>query len=465
MRIAPDTTIDGFTVGARIHAGGMADIYEVTAPDAAFPLVLKAPRLGHGEPAENVLSFEIEQTLLAALRGPHVPRFVAAGGLERTPYVVMERIEGRSLAEWTQRAPLPPDEVARVGAALARALHSLHQQECVHLDVKPSNVILRPGGEAVMVDLGLAHHAHYPDLIAEELRGPIGSAPYMSPEAVRGIRSDPRSDVFSLGAVLYELATGRLPFGTPTSFAALRGRLYREPAPPRAVVSAVPPWLQEVILRCLEPDPAERYASAAQVAVDLADPDQVSLTERARRTSRAPLRARLRRWLRAVSEPDVPMSPGAHLSSASIVLAAISTRDLDPAHAEAMREAVRAVLATGHHTRLACATVIPPIPELGGSGDDDNETRQRLKHLVRLRHWAEPLRLEPGQVSFNVLAAADPAKALLGYADANHVDHVVIGAPPRRVPASALGRVVSMQVAAGARCTVTLVRAPDAEGA
>jgi nucleotide-binding universal stress UspA family protein len=376
----------------------------------------------------------------------------------------MERIDGRSVKTWVEpAAPVPAEEVARLGAAVATALHSVHAQDCVHLDVKPSNVIIRPSGEAVLVDFGLAHHGSHPDLIAEELRGPIGSAPYVSPEALLGVRSDPRSDVFSLGVMLYELATGRLPFGSPTSFGALRKRLYRDPEPPRAIVPAVPPWLQEVILHCLEPDARARYASAAQLAFDLTHPAQVAITERGLRTRRKRLRKVIGRWLWAAGvEPHAPDRPSAQLSGASIVLAAVSTREVDDAYANAMREAARRVLAAGGHTRLACVTVIPPTPELGGASDDETAARQRLKHLVRLRHWAEPLGLGPGQVSVHVLASADPARAILAYVRANHVDHVVIGAPPRRLPRGALADVVSMQVAAAAECTVTLVRARGA---
>jgi hypothetical protein len=465
MLPARDGVLGGFTVGEVIHEGGMAVLYEVSRPGAEFPLIMKVPRIGHGEPAENVVTFEAEQTILAALHGPHVPRLVASGGLDAQPWLVMERIEGRSLREWVTGVPLPPDEVARLGAALATALHAVHAQDCVHLDVKPSNVLVRPGPEVVLVDFGLAHHADYPDLIAEELRGPIGSAPYVSPEAVLGVRSDPRSDVFSLGVVLYELATGKLPFGSPTSLGGLRTRLYRDPEPPRAIAPSVPAWLQEVILRCLEPDARARHATAAQVAFDLAHPQEVAVGERGLRTRRQGVRAVLGRWLRSAgAEPEAPPRPRSQLSRASIVLAAISTRDLEDVHADAMREAVRRVLATGGHTRLACATVIPPTPELGGSGEEDTAARQRLKHLVRLRHWAEPLGLEPGQVSVHVLASADPARALLAYARANHVDHVVIGAPPRRVPPAAVAHVISMQVAAAAECTVTLVRVRDRSG-
>src|SRR5512139_3285378 len=122
----------------------MAVIYAVSGPDAGFPLVMKVPRLGHGEPAESIVSFEVEQMVLAALEGPHVPRFVAAGDLARQPYLVMEHVQGRSLAEWTEHAPIRPEEVAALGSAVATALHSLHLQEAIHLDLKPSNVMIRP---------------------------------------------------------------------------------------------------------------------------------------------------------------------------------------------------------------------------------------------------------------------------------------------------------------------------------
>src|SRR5512137_1446987 len=197
--------LDGYRITGRLHSGGMGVLLTVEAlEDPGFPLVMKIPRLGYGEPAEAVVSYEVEQNLMSVLRGPHVPRYVGAGDLAVQPYIVMELVEGECLKDRMDRLPLPVEEVARLGAAVATAIRSLHQQEVVHLDLKPSNVILRPSGEAVLVDFGLAHHAHYPDLLAEELRRPVGSAPYISPEQVLGIRNDPRSDIFALGAVLYE---------------------------------------------------------------------------------------------------------------------------------------------------------------------------------------------------------------------------------------------------------------------
>jgi len=456
----PGEHVGGYLVGERIHAGGMGSLYRVSGPEPGPPLVMKVPRLGYDEEGGNVIGYEVEQMVLGALSGPHVPRLVAAGDLATQPYLVMEYVEGRSLEEWARRAPIPAEEVARLGAALATAIHSLHAQEAIHLDVKPGNVIIRPGGEAVLVDLGLARHAHFPDLLAEETRGPVGSPSYMSPEQVMGERGDPRSDVFALGVVLYELATGELPFGAPASFPGLRQRLFSDPPPPRALVPSVPPWLQEIVLRCLEPDPDARYATAAQAALDLKSPDQVAVTERGRRTRRLGIGTRLRRWLRVVGrEPAAVSRPSLQLANAPIVLAAIATQHENEALFRALRDAVRRLLEKDERARLACVTVVRTPAALGGSGEEDSATGIRVKHLQRLRDWAGPLRLPARRVSFHVLESTDPAEALLEYARMNQVDHVVLGAPPPGPPLPGLVATVSTTVAARAPCTVTVVRA------
>jgi eukaryotic-like serine/threonine-protein kinase len=455
----PGDLLDGFRIGAQVHAGGMGVIHRVTGGAADFPMIMKIPRLGPGEPVTSVVSFEVEQTVLAALGGPHVPRFVAAGELEKNPYLVMEEVQGRSLKDEIGHGPRPVPEVVRVGVALATALDDLHRQDAIHLDLKPSNVMFRPSGEAVLIDFGLAHHRHYPDLLAEEFRRPIGSAPYMSPEQVVGARNDPRSDLYALGVVLYELATGRLPFGSPSSAAGLRRRLWRDPVPPRAIVKEIPEWLQEVILRLLEPDAARRHQSAAQVIFDLAHPDQVAVTDRGRRLRSSGPIAVLRRWVLAAGFEAAPLPlPSTQVQHASIVLAAVATQHTNEAQFEALRVTVERILAGEKARRLAVATVIRPTPELGGSREDETASRQRLKHLAVLRNWAEPLHLEPGRVSYHVLEAGDAAGALLEYARANKVDHVVIGAPPPDVPLRGLLGTVSTKVAIEAPCTVTLVR-------
>ena len=453
--------LDGFRIEERIHAGGLGVIYRVSGPEVGFPIIMKIPRLGHGEPGESVVTFEVERMVLGGLKGPHVPRLVAVGDIAAVPYLVMEYVAGQSLKEWVERAPIPAEEVARLGAALATAVHSLHMQEAIHLDLKPSNVIVRPGGEAVLIDFGLAHHAHFPDLLAEEFRHPVGSAPYISPEQVRGIRNDPRSDIFSIGVTLYELATGRLPHGSPQTLSGLRKRLFRDPVPPRGIVRSVPEWLQEVILRCLEPEPDRRFGSAAQLAFDLTHPDQVAVTERGRRQRTSGLPVLFRRWFRAhVLEPTELTLPSEHLASAPILLVAIATRHTNEAFFQSMRDVVKRLLALEEKTRLACITVIRPLPEVGSPKEEEVATSQRIKQLVQLRHWAEPLQLPADRISFHVLEAGEPADALLEYARANNVDHIVIGAPPADRSLKGLINTVSTKVAARAPCTVTVVRPP-----
>lgn len=450
--------VDQFRVIERIHSGGMGDIYRVEADGVDLPLVMKVPQFGHGAPASNVISYETELTVLGALRGPHAPRLVATGEITTRPYLVIERIDGALLKDWVEKAPLPAEEVARLGAAVAKALHDVHQQEVNHLDVKPSNIIVRPSGAAVLIDFGLARHAHHPDLLSEESQPPAGSAPYVSPEQLLGDRSDPRSDVFALGVILYELATGKLPFGSPTSGSALRKRLYRDPVPPRALQSGVPEWLQEVILRCLEPHPRNRYATAAQVAFDLAHPDQVAITERGRRMRRSGPLATLNRWFKAKGfEPITLAAPSAQLSRAPIVMVAIATVRGTEEGFDALRETVRRVT-RDRGARVACVTVVKPTPALGGSNSSDNAAQQRLEHLILLRAWAEPLRLPAELLSMHVLESNDPVEALIHYAHVNHVDHLVIGAPPPSMPPKLRASTVSMRVAADAPCSVTLAR-------
>jgi serine/threonine protein kinase len=149
------------------------------------------------------------------------------------------------------KLPLPAAAVASLGAKIASALHDIHRQEVIHLDLKPSNIILRTTGEVALIDFGFSRHPRLPDILAEEFPGPIGTGPYIAPEQLLGNRTDPRSDIFALGVMLYFFLTGERPFGDPSGVREWRRRLYREPVPPRALRADCPAWLQELILRSL----------------------------------------------------------------------------------------------------------------------------------------------------------------------------------------------------------------------
>ena len=131
--------IDGFRLDERIHQGGMAQLWRVTAlgsqADPGLPLIMKVPRIKGGDDPATIVGFEVEQMILPTLRGPHVPRFVAHGDFTQQPYIVMERIDGESVRPRFDAAPLAPDEVAAIGAKVALALHELHRQHVIHLDV------------------------------------------------------------------------------------------------------------------------------------------------------------------------------------------------------------------------------------------------------------------------------------------------------------------------------------------
>ena len=286
-------TIDGFRLEARLHRGGMADIWRVGRDDIDLPIVMKVPLLDFEGDISLLVGFEVEQMIMAELKGPHVPRWVANGDFAVQPYIVMEHISGPTLLKRSLDLLSIP-EVVEIGAEVAAALSDLHQQDVLHFDLKPANILFRPSGTAVLIDFGLSRHLQLPDLMEEQFHRPMGTTEYMAPEQQLRVRSDKRSDIYALGAILYQLATGRLPFGIPARIRKVRRRIWRDPTPPRALRSDVPSALQEVILKCLEAVPEARYARAEDLMFDLRHLDLVVLTERAERITRATFARRSR---------------------------------------------------------------------------------------------------------------------------------------------------------------------------
>jgi serine/threonine protein kinase len=465
--LAPGAVIDGFEIEDCLHAGGMAHIYKVhyapaadgTRREAEFPMAMKIPRMTAGDGAENIVSFEIEHQIMPALSGPHVPRFVAAGDLSRTPYLVMEYVQGQTLDHWLERdAPLTPQEIASLGAAMAKAAHSLHRQNVCHLDLKPANVLIRPDGSALLLDFGLSCHAHYPDLLAEALRKAVGSPIWIAPEQVVGVRGDPRSDVFAIGVMLYQLATGETPFGEPATDGGMRQRLWMDPVPPRKRRPDLPEWLQEVILKCLEPVAAQRYPSAAHLAFDLTHPNDVRITARGRRLEGTGFWVHFKRWLRAAGMQYQPSPlPSQQIEQVPIVMVAVPYKDVSDATLYSLREAVARSLGIRPGARLACVTVISPS-DTNATDNAQSETTVHRWHLTRLQQWAQPLDLMDHQTSFHVLEAGDVADAIVKYAEGNAVSMVIMGAATHGLQMQRLVATVPIKVAMDAPCTVILVK-------
>ena len=458
--IVSGAVIDGFAVGECVHRGGMATLWSVTRPDIAVPLLMKIPRISEGDDPAAIVGFEMEQMILPRLSGPHVPACFGTGDFARQPYVVIERIPGKTLYGRLPELPLRFEEAVAITAKAAGALAHLHRQHVIHHDIKPSSIMFRPTGEAVLIDFGLSHHNQLPDLLQEEFRLPFGTAPYMAPERLLGVRDDPRSDLFSMGVLLYFFTTGVRPFGESETMHGMRRRLWRDPVPPRKLNADYPPWLQEIVLRCLEIEPVWRPPSASQLAFELCHSDQVKLTARSERLKRDPMSTVLRRrFNRGLTQPKPKSNLAAQLASCPIVAIALDTGEGAVALNEAMRVTAGRILATLPSARLACLNVLKLGRITIDRTLDEHNNNKHIDRLVMLRHWASALKLDDNRLSVHVLEAIDPAAAILEFCETNHVDHIIIGARQDSLLRTLLGS-VSAKVAAEAGCSVTVVRPP-----
>lgn len=452
--LAPGSRLGGFVIDACIHPGAHAQLYRVQCAegqhDPGFPLVLKQLCADSAD-AAALRRFEVEHRALQVLGGPQLPRLVAADDAAQRPWLVMEAIEGGSLQQRLDQPALPAvEEVVGLGVALAQAVHSLHQQQGVHLGLRPDRVRVTADGRVVLLGWGLSWHAHHPDLHAGLRGAAAGEAGWMAPEQLLGVRGDPRSDIFALGAILYQLLTHELPYGLPDNEALLRRRLWREAPPPRRWRPEIPAWLQQVLLRCLAPEPAQRYPSAAHLAFDLRHPQQVRVTPRGEALQPPAFWTTGRRWLRAqrlLRRPPAPR-PVRALSEVPIVLLAVPVEDTPPDTLQALRRAALRALGTRPGARLACVSVVPQSAR--------NDVAQR-RQLAQLQRWAQGLEGPGYQTSCHVLVAPDVALALLDWAQRHAVSDLVLGA------GAAAPEGVALRVARQAACHVQLVRAAPGE--
>ena len=451
--------IDGFTLGERLHQGGFATIWAVTHALYRSAMIMKVPTILDGYDGPTIVGFEVEQMIMPRLTGPHVPKVFGIGGFDDMPYVVMEAIGGGSLLERFKAAPLPLSDVVEVAARLAGALHALHLQHVAHLDLKPANVLQRDSGEMVLIDFGLARHDDLPDLLDEEFTIPMGTFPYIAPEQYLRQRDDLRSDLFALAAMIYEMATGKLPFGVPETLKGVRKRLWRDPVPPRALRADLPEWLQEVILRGLEVDPARRYQTAAQMLFDLAHPAQVALTGRAMKMRADGALEVFQRWrrMRGIRRFEAPPSHGAQIDRAPILLVAVDLSPEGEALAPRLMLWVKRMLALQPDSRVALTNIIKTAVLGIDVTTDAAGENLHVARLVALRAWARELELPEAQLTFSILENSDPGAAIIEHAVQVRADHILMGARGHSTTRRYLGS-VSAKVVAEAGCSVTVIR-------
>src|SRR5580698_1107269 len=273
------TLVDSYRIDAPVARSGMASIFRATDTRDGRIVALKIP---HPDmEADPILfdRFQREAGIGEKLDHPKVMRVY--GGEKRSRiYMVMEWCEGRLLRTILEEGPISQEDAIRITIGVLEALEYIHAQGVVHRDLKPENIMVDANGNIKLIDFGIASDAGARRLTYANITATLGTPNYISPEQVKGKRGDGRSDLYSVGVILYEMLTGKLPFTGPTPMAAMNDRLLNHPVPPRVADPSVSPQLQEVLYRALERDPRNRYATAHEFIGDLKHPDQVGVAER-----------------------------------------------------------------------------------------------------------------------------------------------------------------------------------------
>jgi serine/threonine-protein kinase len=262
--------VPGYEVEAVLGRGGMGVVYKARQRALDRPVAVKMLLAGPFAGPLELERFHRETAALACLRHPNIVQVHDAGDVEGRPFFTMEYVEGGSLAQKLAGTPQPARQAAALLATLAEAVHVAHQGGIVHRDLKPANILLTADGTPKITDFGLARRLQGGAGLTQT-GVPVGTPSYMAPEQARGQTRaiGPAVDVYALGAILYELLTGRPPFRAETPAETVLQVVSQEPAPPARLNAKVPRDLETVCLKCLHKEPHRRYASAAALADDL----------------------------------------------------------------------------------------------------------------------------------------------------------------------------------------------------
>ena len=279
MSLSPGTRLGAYEILDLLGAGGMGEVYRArdTRLDRTVAIKVLPGDLALSEEVRQ--RFEREARVISSLNHPHICTLFDVGHQDGVEYLVMEHLEGESLADRLSRGPMPIPELLKTAIEIADALDRAHKQGLVHRDLKPGNVMLTKSG-AKLLDFGLARATGLAPT-AGQLSSPtmsrpltaegsiVGTFQYMAPEQLEGKEADARSDIFSFGAVLYEMATGKRAFEGRSQASLIASILKEQPRPISSFDQLTPPALERTVMRCLEKEPDDRYQTARDVMLDL----------------------------------------------------------------------------------------------------------------------------------------------------------------------------------------------------
>jgi serine/threonine-protein kinase len=277
--LEPGAMIDSYRIDQAVARSGMATIYRATDLRDNRTIALKIP---HPDmEADPILfdRFKREAAIGERLRHPNVMQVY--GGEERSHiYMVMEWCQGRLLRSILDEEQLPQERALRIAGQVLEALEYIHANGVVHRDLKPENIMVDENDHIKLIDFGIAGDTESRRLTYANFTATLGTPNYIAPEQVKGKRGDGRTDIYSMGIILYEMLTGKLPFTGPNPMAAMNDRLLNYPIPPSIANPAISAPLQEVIYRAIEREPKNRYAFAHEFLHDLTHLDEVGAADR-----------------------------------------------------------------------------------------------------------------------------------------------------------------------------------------
>jgi eukaryotic-like serine/threonine-protein kinase len=275
--------LDQYKLTEVIARSGMASIFKAIDQIDGATVAIKVPYMQFESDVVFYGRFQREEEVGRRLNHPNIIKVLTPRRKSRM-YIAMEYVEGPSLrAMMRDGGGMPTEKALDIARQIAEALVYMHGEGVVHRDLKPENILVTTDGQIKIMDFGIALDESARRLTWSGLSSTIGTPDYMAPEQVSGRRGDVRTDIYSLGVILYEMLTGNLPYSGPNVYNVMRAKTAEDPQPPSAFKPDIDPHLEEIVLHAIERSPRDRYASAQEMLEDLHDPSRVEPKGRAQR--------------------------------------------------------------------------------------------------------------------------------------------------------------------------------------